>query len=149
MQKGVTDTTIHQIAERLVDAINSQSSYLTATRNNDNSVKVVIKDRNNVGNFIVTGNMAVVRSYMPVYATSTTYSSKESLANQITLIRSSTLGWLGVTNPYYIFGDSSSIRQYFNNDDVYNSFINTIGGEKKAASLGIRFGSDGNVLIMA
>ena len=43
-----------------------------------------------------------------------------------------------------IFGDSSAIRQYFNNDDVYNSFINAIGGEKKAASLGVRFGSDGN-----
>nr|UWI40060.1 MAG: hypothetical protein [Bacteriophage sp.] len=43
-----------------------------------------------------------------------------------------------------IFGDSSSIRQYFNNDDVYNSFINALGGEKKATSLGIRFGSDGN-----
>lgn len=43
-----------------------------------------------------------------------------------------------------IFGDSSSIRQYFNNDDVYNSFINSLGGEKKAISLGIRFGSDGN-----
>lgn len=43
-----------------------------------------------------------------------------------------------------IFGDSSSIRQYFNNDDVYNSFINALGGEKKAASLGVRFGSDGN-----
>lgn len=43
-----------------------------------------------------------------------------------------------------IFGDSSSIRQYFNNDDVYNSFINALGGEKKAISLGIRFGSDDN-----
>jgi hypothetical protein len=43
-----------------------------------------------------------------------------------------------------IFGDSSSIRQYFNNDGVYNSFINALGGEKKAISLGIRFGSDGN-----
>lgn len=43
-----------------------------------------------------------------------------------------------------IFGDSSAIRQYFNNNDVYNSFINSLGGEKKAASLGIRFGSDGN-----
>lgn len=43
-----------------------------------------------------------------------------------------------------IFGDSSAIRQYFNNDDVYNSFISALGGEKKAASLGIRFGSDGN-----
>lgn len=43
-----------------------------------------------------------------------------------------------------IFGDSSAIRQYFNNDDVYNSFISALGGEKKAANLGIRFGSDGN-----
>lgn len=43
-----------------------------------------------------------------------------------------------------IFEDSSAIRQYFNNDDVYNSFINAIGGEKKASSLGVRFGSDGN-----
>lgn len=43
-----------------------------------------------------------------------------------------------------IFGDSSAIRQYFNNDDVYNSFISALGGEKKAASLGIRFGSDGD-----
>lgn len=43
-----------------------------------------------------------------------------------------------------IFRDSSAIRQYFNNDDVYNSFISALGGEKKAASLGIRFGSDGN-----
>lgn len=43
-----------------------------------------------------------------------------------------------------IFGDSSAIRQYFNNDDIYNSFINALGGEKKAASLGVRFGSDGN-----
>lgn len=43
-----------------------------------------------------------------------------------------------------IFGDNSAIRQYFNNDDVYNSFISALGGEKKAASLGIRFGSDGN-----
>lgn len=43
-----------------------------------------------------------------------------------------------------IFGDSSAIRQYFNNDDVYNSFISALGGEKKAASIGIRFGSDGN-----
>lgn len=43
-----------------------------------------------------------------------------------------------------IFGNSSAIRQYFNNDDVYNSFISALGGEKKAVSLGIRFGSDGN-----
>lgn len=41
-----------------------------------------------------------------------------------------------------IFEDSSAIRQYFNNDDVYTEFINSIGGEKKASSLGIRFGSN-------
>lgn len=109
VQKGRDDTTISQIADRVVDAINSQSSYLSATKNNDNSVKVQIKDsvgKSYTGSFTTTGNMKIVRSYMPVLATSTTYSSSESLADQVTKIRTPVLGWLGVTNPFYIFPSS-------------------------------------------
>ena len=98
VQKGRDDTTISQIADRVVDAINSQSSYLSATKNNDNSVKVQIKDsvgKSYTGSFTATGNMKIVRSYMPVLATSTTYSSSESLADQVTKIRTPVLGWLG------------------------------------------------------
>lgn len=99
---GIHDSTVKDIAERLVGAVNSQSSYLFASRNNDNSVKVVILDQSRVGDFSVGGLCSIKRAYVPVYATSTTYASRESLSGQVTSIRTSTLGWRGVTNPYYI-----------------------------------------------
>ena len=103
VETSSSDTTFRQVAERIVDAVNSQSSYLYATRNNDNSIKVVIIDQSRIGNFSLTGSASIPRSYMPVYVTSTTYDSQESKAGQVTSIRTPVLGWRGVTNPYYIF----------------------------------------------
>lgn len=103
VQTGSNDTTIRNIADRLVDAVNSQSSYLSATRNNDNSVKVVIIDQSRTGNFSLEGLCSITRSYTPVFVTSTTYDAQESTVGQITSIKTPTLGWRGVTNPYYIF----------------------------------------------
>lgn len=103
VQKGVNDTSIRSIADRLVDAINKQSSYLVATRNNDNSVKVMLADESRIANFSVGTGLSINRSFMPVYVTSSTYDAKESKVNQVTSIRTSTLGWRGVYNPYYIF----------------------------------------------
>lgn len=40
-----------------------------------------------------------------------------------------------------IFGSSQSIRQYFTSDDSFDGFIASIGGENKAKSLGITFGT--------
>lgn len=97
-------STIKDIAERIVDAINSQSSYLTATRNNDNSVKVVIRDQSRIGNFTVSSStLTVVRAYKPVYVTSNTYDSSESKVGQVKTIKTAIMGWRGVINPYYIF----------------------------------------------
>lgn len=103
VQKSSNDTTVRNIADRLVDAVNSQSAYLVASRNNDNSVKVVIEDQSKIGNFSVQGNIRIVRSYMPVYVTSSTYASRESLVGQVTQIRTPKIGWRGVNNPFYIF----------------------------------------------
>lgn len=103
VETNSSDITIRQVAERIVDAVNSQSSYLYATRNNDNSIKVVIIDQSRIGNFNVTGAASISRSYMPVYITSTTYDSQESKVGQISSIRTPVLGWRGVTNPYYVF----------------------------------------------
>lgn len=97
-----TDTTKRAVADRFVDAVKSQSSYLDAVRNNDNTVTVSIKDKMYAGSFSVSENMSVVSSWMPVYATAVTYNSKESMANQVTSIRSAKSGWLSVTNPFYI-----------------------------------------------
>lgn len=99
----INETDIRQIADRVVDAVNSQSGYLTASRNNDNTVKIIITDQSRTGNFNITGNADLIRSYSPVYVTSVTYNSRESKAGQITSIRTSVNGWLGVTNPFIIF----------------------------------------------
>ena len=40
-----------------------------------------------------------------------------------------------------IFGSSQAIRQYFTSNDSFDGFIASIGGENKAKSLGITFGS--------
>lgn len=40
-----------------------------------------------------------------------------------------------------IFGNSKAIRQYFTSDDSFDGFIASIGGENKAKSLGITFGT--------
>ena len=103
IQLRTTDDTMRKAADRIVDAVNSQSSYLEAKRNNDNSVKVVIKDQSRIGSFSTTGDVTIPRSYSPAYVTSSTYNSKESTSGQINVIRTATLGWRGVTNPYYIF----------------------------------------------
>lgn len=103
VETGSNDTTVRQVADRLVDAVNSQSSYLSATRNNDNTVKVAILDQSLTGDFTVEGTCSISRSYMPVYVTSSTYDAQESTVNQVTSIKTPTLGWRGVTNPYYIF----------------------------------------------
>lgn len=103
IQLREADDTPRKAADRVVDAVNSQTSYLFAKRNNDNTVKVAIKDQSNVGSFSVKGAMSIIRSYAPVYVTSSTYDSQESTVGQINVIRTATLGWRGVTNPYYIF----------------------------------------------
>lgn len=40
-----------------------------------------------------------------------------------------------------IFGSSQAIRQYFTSDNTFDGFITSIGGENKAKSLGITFGT--------
>lgn len=107
VESGSSDTSYRAIADRLVDAVNSQSSYLIASRNNDNSVKILLKEKFRVANFLVSDTLTVPRSHMPVYVTSSTYDSRESIPEQITSIRTSTLGWRGVTNPYYILPSTS------------------------------------------
>ena len=103
VEQGSQDKTVSDIADRFVDAVNNQSSYLYAYRNNDGSVKVNILDENLVGDFSVGGLCRINRSYMPVFVTSDTYDSQESNPKQVTNILTPKLGWRGVYNPFYIF----------------------------------------------
>lgn len=103
VQQGNLDKSVRDISERFVDAINTQSTYLFASRNNDNSVRVNILDEGLVGDFSVGGLCRISRSYTPVYVTSVTYDSQESTVGQVDSIRTPKLGWIGVYNPFYIF----------------------------------------------
>ena len=98
-----TDTTKRQVAERIISAVNSQSSYLTATRNNDDSVRVFITDESRTGTFFIGGSLSFPRTYMKAGITSVTYNSSESKAEQINSINTSIPTWLGVRNPFTVF----------------------------------------------
>lgn len=126
---GSKDITIENIADRIVDAVNSQASYLTASKNNDLTVKIVITDQNSTGDFSVSGNMTINRTYKPVYVTSNTYQSSESAVNQITTIRTTVLGWRGVTNPFVV-----EASQGVELDDDYKYRGNLIKGSTNTSS---------------
>lgn len=126
---GSADTTIQNIADRIVDAVNSQTSYLTASRNNDNSIKIIITDQNNTGDFSVTGSISIVRAYKPVYATSQTYQAAESNAGDVSVVRTTVLGWRGVTNPFVI-----AASQGVEEDPDYRYRGNLIKGNTNTSS---------------
>lgn len=100
---SMTDTTIDMIIDRIINAVNTQSSYLEAVKNKDKTIRVKIKDPTQTGTFsIVSGDLEFTNTYNKNYVTALTYNSQESLPNQITNIGSSISGWLGVTNPVTI-----------------------------------------------
>lgn len=106
VQKASTDITVEDINQRIIDAVNTQSSYLQASLTKDGLVKVVIKDQNRTGDFSVrsypSANTIIENSYAKVEVTSYTYESEESLVGQIDTISTPILGWKGVTNPFVI-----------------------------------------------
>lgn len=95
-----TDTK-ETLAARIAQTINTQTSDLVATVTNSNKVNVFIRNRMDVGFFNTTANLPIESSYMPVYATSATYTAVSQDAGTINQINSgATSGWLSVTNPY-------------------------------------------------
>lgn len=103
VQTNTQDDTLQKKAERIVDAINSRSSYLVASRNNDNTVRVLIKENYKSGFFNVSGGLQLYRAHKEVPIISLTYSSQLAEPNTITQIDTAVLGWEGVKNVYTIF----------------------------------------------
>lgn len=139
---GSNDTTQSAVADRIVDAVNSQSTYLVAKKNNDNSVKIIIEDQNRTGDFNVSANLSIVRAYKPARVTSDTYASEDALENTVTVRKTSLIGFRGVTNPFKIFGsngveDDEKLRYRMklnkggNSTSSYNSILfalNSVSG---------------------
>ena len=96
---GELDTTT-SIARTLVQTINATSSVIEAFLDSDNAVHVKFINFNTVGNFSTTGNLDAIQSYMPVTATSRTFSAVVQATNNLNVIQSPVLGWFEVYNPY-------------------------------------------------
>lgn len=127
---SLTDTTIDLVIQRIINAVNSQSSYLVATQNKDKSIAIQIKDPLQTGTFsIVSGDLTFKNAYMKGYVTALTYNSQESLANQITVKATGVSGWISVTNPVTI-PPSSGVESDYNFRKrlmiTANSSVNTI-----------------------
>lgn len=103
IQTNPQDNTLQKKVERIVDAINSRSSYLTASRNNDNTVRILIKENYRTGFFNVSNGLQLFRSHKQTPVNSLTYSSQLAEVNTITQIDTAILGWEGVRNVYTIF----------------------------------------------
>lgn len=96
---GELDTNV-SIARTLVQTVNSTSSVISAFLDQDNAVHIKFVNFNTVGNFLATGSLTVTESYMPVTATSRTFSAVVQATNDLNVIQSPTLGWFEVYNPY-------------------------------------------------
>lgn len=75
------------------------SSKLKVEITNDLNVQITPIQTGLTGDFYITGNASIVRSFMPVNATSL-YEAGVQEPDSITTIQSSTYGWRGVTNPF-------------------------------------------------
>lgn len=127
--KSSSDTTVTHIANRLVDAVNAQSTYLTAKRNNDNTVTVEIKDKSRVGDFGLSTGLIAKNVTKPVEIISLTYGSDEADVNTITSINTATQGWLAVTNPFKI-----EASRKVESDEDFRYRINLIKGNNHNSS---------------
>ena len=138
VQKSSIDATIDDIKNRIVDAVNTQSTYLEASLTKDNLVSVRIKDRSRSGDFSVTSSEVNAFDIENVYritsVTSETYNSQESLEGQVTSIASPVIGWKGVTNAFKI-EESMPVEQ----DSWYRERLKLYATSSVATSNAINF----------
>lgn len=96
---GEMDTST-TVARSLVQTINATSSVISATLDQDNNVHVKFTNFNIIGNFSAEGELSVIQSYMPITATSRTFSAVAQATNDLNVIQSPVLGWYEVYNPF-------------------------------------------------
>lgn len=113
------ESTIPQIANRIANAVNSQSTLMSAKVNNDNTITILLNDPVMTGDFAVSSGMTVTQSYKQVYVESVTYQSVEAKVGAISSIQSSVLGWRSVYN-YLVIGASRPVET----DEEYRARLN-------------------------
>ncbi|AHY26757.1 putative baseplate component [Acinetobacter phage vB_AbaM_Acibel004] len=99
--RSVEGDTKEMVARRFMETVNSSSTLLEATVDNDDNIKVVFKNQNYIGNFTAqTDGIKLIESFMPVSSISITADAVRQASNTLDVMQTSVVGWIGVTNPF-------------------------------------------------
>ncbi|AYD82320.1 hypothetical protein HOU35_gp128 [Acinetobacter phage vB_AbaM_B09_Aci05] len=99
--RSVSGDTKNMIARRFAETVNSSSTLLYATVDNDDNVVVRFLNLNTVGNFsLSSSSFKAIRSFMPVSSISVTANAGVQAADTLTVMQTPVIGWLNVTNPF-------------------------------------------------
>lgn len=120
--KYFAGTTREALASFVKANIEQFSSNLSVTITNESNVQIAPTEKDLTGDFYVTGNAQIIRSFMPVNATSL-YEVSVQEPDSITTIQSATFGWRGVTNPF----SSLQSRPIESDDDLRMRFYKSTG----------------------
>lgn len=105
----------------VVNSINSTTNKLLASVTGD-YVKLIITDQNDTGSFNITNGLPV-NYYKPVDSESAITGLNPQDRNTITNILSSTIGWLGVNNPFdAIEGTTKQNDEQLRKSYIYGKF---------------------------
>ncbi|WP_378347340.1 hypothetical protein [Acinetobacter baumannii] len=99
--RSVAGDTKNMIARRFAETVNSSSTLLYATVDNDDNVVVRFLNLNTVGYFSLTGSsFKAIKSFMPVSSISVTADAGVQAADTLTVMQTPVIGWVSVTNPF-------------------------------------------------
>jgi uncharacterized phage protein gp47/JayE len=119
----VGETNTSDMAQRIANSINSQSTVLKATYNNDNTVTILLSNQRYHSDFGLPDGLILTQSYKVVDVKAETYQSAIAEPNTVTVKKSSVQGWRGVYNPSTI-NSSTGIE----NDSDFKERLNTLLG---------------------
>lgn len=108
IKKG-SETTISAMNQRIVNSVNSQSSIIKATLNNDGTITLLLNEPYFYSDFGLSDGLKLTQSYKLVTITALNYSSVRAEIRTITTKLTSIIGWRGLYNPNVI-SESSSIE---------------------------------------
>lgn len=100
--KRVGETTVADMAQRIVNSINSQSTVISAKLNNDNTVTILLNNQQYHADFGLPTGLVLTQSFKLVDIKSQNYSSVTADQNTITVKKTSVDGWRGLYNPFPI-----------------------------------------------
>lgn len=98
--RSVEGDTREMIARRFMETVNSNSTLLSASVDNDDNITVRFINQNIVGNFGFSASLKAVESYMPVSSISASADAGRQAADTLDVMQTSVIGWTGVTNPF-------------------------------------------------